>query len=122
MNLCDRCDRHYLAHEAACPFCSAANSPAGRPFFAGLPRMGAAVMAVLTPAVLAACYGAPPDDSGDTGGPKDSDSDGYTSDVDCDDENAAVNPEASEATAEECGDGLDNDCDGFADAEDPSCT
>ena len=37
--------------------------------------------------------------------------------VDCDDENARVNPRASEV----CDDTLDNDCDGLTDAHDPAC-
>jgi len=36
--------------------------------------------------------------------------------VDCNDDNAAVNPSA----AENCTDGIDNDCDGLIDAQDPS--
>ena len=43
--------------------------------------------------------------------PPDSDSDGYTSDVDCDDSDSTVNPGAPEV----CGDGIDNNCDGSAD-------
>ena len=41
---------------------------------------------------------------------KDDDEDGYFSDVDCDDNNAAVNPGAQEIC-----DGIDNDCNGFID-------
>lgn len=48
----------------------------------------------------------------------DNDGDGYcTSEGDCNDNNAAVHPGASEV----CGDGLDNDCDGLTDSSDPSC-
>ncbi|MCB0811468.1 MAG: putative metal-binding motif-containing protein, partial [Flavobacteriales bacterium] len=42
------------------------------------------------------------------GGPSDNDGDGYTSDVDCDDDNDTVFP----GNPEICGDGLDNNCDG----------
>nr|MCK4930345.1 putative metal-binding motif-containing protein [Nanoarchaeota archaeon] len=45
-----------------------------------------------------------PDDCGPCG---DADDDGYTSDVDCDDNDASVNPGATELC-----DGQDNDCDG----------
>ena len=53
-------------------------------------------------------------DIGATGGPDaagiDADHDGYLSDVDCNDTNAAVNPESSES----CND-IDDDCDGVVD-------
>ena len=49
---------------------------------------------------------APVDDSGAT----DSDGDGYTLDQDCDDQDAAINPDADE----EC-DCIDNNCDGTVD-------
>ncbi len=77
---------------------------------------------------LSACGDEPQDDTGnptpddtstdDTGPddtavpPVDEDMDGYTSDVDCDDNNYAVYPGAPE----EC-DGLDNDCDNVADED-----
>jgi len=49
----------------------------------------------------------------------DADGDGYTFDVDCDDSNPWVNP----GVELDCGDGLDNDCDGVADedAADDEC-
>lgn len=56
-------------------------------------------------------------------GCRDNDRDGYSPDGgacgprDCNDSNAAVNPGAREV----CGDGLDNDCDGQADASDREC-
>jgi hypothetical protein len=55
------------------------------------------------------------------GGCKDRDNDGYFNKagcgtaVDCDDNDAAVNPGA----VEECTDGIDNDCDGLIDIQDP---
>jgi hypothetical protein len=56
--------------------------------------------------LLAGCP--PENDTGDTGDlpPSDQDQDGYTSDVDCDDQRATVYP-----GAEELCDGFDNDCD-----------
>jgi len=48
----------------------------------------------------------------------DVDGDGYTTDVDCDDSNASVNPGATEI----CDDGIDNDCDGDIDSTDTDCT
>jgi hypothetical protein len=53
--------------------------------------------------------------SGLGAGPFDNDGDGFFSDVDCDDTNAAINPDA-----EEICDGIDNNCDGLIDDEDMS--
>jgi len=49
---------------------------------------------------------------------RDADNDGYTEDVDCDDGNAAINPLA----AEQCGDGIDNNCDNVVDENCQTCT
>ena len=47
---------------------------------------------------------------------------GYTSDdSDCDDTDASVNPDATEADATVCADGLDNDCNGASDGDDAQC-
>jgi len=59
---------------------------------------------------------------------KDSDSDGYydadcPGGDDCDDDDAAINPGATEDQSEpdSCTDGVDNDCDDLTDDDDPAC-
>jgi len=57
----------------------------------------------------------------DCWGCPDADGDGFEDQAcggtDCDDTDPAVNPAADE----DCGDGVDNDCDGLIDAQDPEC-
>ncbi len=48
---------------------------------------------------------------------EDGDRDGWTQDEDCNDGEARVNP----GLLEDCTDGLDNDCDGYADDLDADC-
>lgn len=48
----------------------------------------------------------------------DNDGDGYTQDVDCNDNNPAINPGATEI----CGDGIDNNCNGETDEVCLTCT
>ena len=64
--------------------------------------------------LLTACPPSKPDDSGATAD-VDADGDGYTSLEDCDDEDPEVFPGALELC-----NGVDDDCDGYADADDPS--
>jgi hypothetical protein len=52
-----------------------------------------------------------------TGDTTDGDGDGFAWCNDCDDTHAAVNPGAAEI----CGNGIDDDCNGFADAQDAAC-
>lgn len=56
-------------------------------------------------------------DGGGMDGGVDMDGDGYTSDVDCDDNSAGIHPNA----AEQCGNQLDDDCDNATDCADPMC-
>ena len=115
MIACGDCGRHHLESEASCPFCGP-NTPRRSN------RVMTAIGAVMTPMVLAACYGQvdvdpywDSGDSGDTSGDQvDVDGDGFMSADDCDDANPEVNPEATEI----CDDKIDNDCDTLTDAKD----
>ncbi len=58
---------------------------------------------------------------------RDEDEDGYEDETcggdDCDDADPYVNPGAMEGSSADptCADGIDNDCDGYVDTEDPDC-
>ena len=114
MITCGDCGRHHMQSEESCPFCGPRNPRRGR-------RMMTTIGAVMTPMVLAACYGQidrpyyDTSDTGDTAAKQiDIDGDGFSSVDDCDDANAEVNPSAAEV----CDDKIDNDCDGLTDAKD----
>ncbi|MBZ0272943.1 putative metal-binding motif-containing protein [bacterium] len=57
------------------------------------------------------------DDDDDDDGCTDADADGWCAPEDCNDHNAFMNP----SRAEDCADGIDNNCDGFVDELDPQC-
>lgn len=107
MHVCPSCERPLIHAESSCPFCLAPQGPIRRAAIS----IGRGMMMVVTPIVLAACYGVPQDSDWSKA---DEDGDGYTFETDCDDEDAAVNPDATEV----CDDAIDNNCDGLTDTED----
>lgn len=106
---CSSCRRLLLNSPAVCPFCGAAQPEAGP-----LKRVAQGVLTAAMPMLLAACYGVPPKETGLV----DVDGDGYDTPADCDDEDETVNPDA----AEDCDDGVDNNCNGVTDGDDEACT
>jgi hypothetical protein len=63
------------------------------------------LMMAISPMLFLACAGSG-EDSGLAGGPVDADGDGYTDDVDCDDSDDSIHPDAEEVWY----DGIDSDC------------
>lgn len=99
--------------------------PPGRTGHVGRTRATTALLGLAL--ANAGCTGpaddsAPPHDSQEvsdnSGWYVDDDGDGYDTSSDCDDANDAVNPGATE----DCGNGIDDDCDLLADGEDDDCT
>ena len=117
MNSCPSCHRHLIRSEVVCPFCGNATGLSSNTAADALIRkVGTTLIAVVTPLVLAACYGTSFKMDTDSALP-DSDGDGFDTLLDCDDANAEINPNATEI----CDDTLDNDCDGASDADDTDC-
>ncbi len=102
MTPCMSCSRYIRNDGDECPFCGTSS-----PVMMNLKR---ATVVALTPLFLAACYGGAPVPEGY----EDFDGDGWMEVDDCDDNNAAVNPDADEV----CDDDIDNNCDGVIDEED----
>ena len=102
---CARCGAHVFGDTSTCPSCGAAPSPTR--FTAAAALMGLALVACGDKeggdSSVVALYGVP-----DTGY-VDNDGDGVTvRDGDCADDDAAINPNATETA----GDGIDSNCDG----------
>lgn len=104
LQICGSCGAFARQDDLLCPSCGASDLPAAR-------------AALLVALGLAACGEKDPDDSqvmaeygvADTSSYLDQDGDGFTpAEGDCDDNDAAVNPNATETT----GDAVDSNCDG----------
>ncbi len=113
MKPCPSCGRHLIHAETSCPFCGTSIST---PVSRLMRNLSGGLLAAVTPLVLAACYGPAFKDTDSA--PEDLDGDGFSALVDCNDDDAAVNPEAAEV----CDDTIDNDCDSAIDADDDDCT
>lgn len=113
--VCVGCGRHVRPADSTCPFCGSAigSSP-------GVTRLPTAISVALglaltgCPGAAVALYGASPSDRVDTAqetGGVDNDQDGFYAEssggADCDDDDASVNPDATETA----GDGVDSNCD-----------
>ncbi len=104
LSACTRCSAPVKAH-TACPSCGHTASKRGS---VAVPMAAALLLG------LVACEGNPTETAVALYGVAitDNDGDGYSEDVDCDDNDATRHPDAVETA----GDGIDSDCDG---ADDP---
>lgn len=101
---CPRCGRHTRSEGAHCDHCAAPLTPG--------PGAAAGATALLLALGLGGCddgfTAQPPYGLPDTATAPDQDGDGYTTADDCDDDDATVNPGATETPR----DGVDSNCDG----------
>ena len=102
---CSSCGCHHRVTTPTCPCCGAT-----------LSEEHSARGLTIAAALLGLAVGCgDKDDTGDSPGPQpeygvalvDNDSDGYTSDIDCNDDDPNINPGATDTP----GDGIDSDCD-----------
>ena len=111
LQLCSVCNHHYVSTETSCPHCATRNF---RP-------VHKASWAVLLGLGLTGCMETEKDTAADTGSTvvepdmaalygvpdmMDNDGDGYDSEIDCDDDNPDIHPDAEEIP----GDGIDSNC------------
>ncbi|MBK9260355.1 MAG: putative metal-binding motif-containing protein [Polyangiaceae bacterium] len=101
---CTHCEGFVPTNAAACPHCGAESLDVKVPSKLGglVKGVAAAATGGLVAVTLMACYGGPPGDSFDFDG------DGYPDYADCNDNDASMNPGATDTL----GDGIDQNCDG----------
>lgn len=105
MKSCPSCAELVREGGCRCPHCGA--SVCSRSLPAGAVLLGLVLNACNTTKPIPP-YGLPDSFDTNSGANVDTDGDGYDALVDCDDNNAAIHPEAEEVA----GDGVDSNCDG----------